>query len=226
MKSIIIEVFRELPYNILWKIDWDGKGVPNNVHIEKWLPQQDVLRKFLNFYKMIAKTFSILNLGHPHIKLFITQGGIQSMQEALFNKIPLIGIPFFGDQFSNVQKMIKRGYGLKLNRENITKENFRETILEVLTNPSYKEKAEEMGNLLQDEPTTSLERAIWWIEYVIRHKGAPLFKSNAVEMPLWKYCMLDIIGFVGIFLIVFIYCTFKLFKFIIRKVFSTKVKSE
>lgn len=48
VKSDILRVFSELPYNILWKIDWDAKDVPKNVRIEKWVPQQDILRMTFN----------------------------------------------------------------------------------------------------------------------------------------------------------------------------------
>lgn len=44
----IIETFAELPYQVLWKYESDNlNGVPSNVRIEKWLPQQDVLSKYL-----------------------------------------------------------------------------------------------------------------------------------------------------------------------------------
>lgn len=59
-----METFAELPYKILWKFEDDQlEGKPNNIKTNKWLPQQDLL-------------------GHPNIKLFITQGGLQSLEEA------------------------------------------------------------------------------------------------------------------------------------------------
>lgn len=45
-KEILISVFSELPYDILWKFEAeDLEGKPPNVRISKWLPQQDILRK-------------------------------------------------------------------------------------------------------------------------------------------------------------------------------------
>lgn len=43
---------------------------------------------------------------------------------------------------------------------------------------------------------TGLERAVWWIEYVIRHKGAHHLKNPALSMPWYQYYLLDIICFV------------------------------
>lgn len=45
-KKILLEVFKELPFTILWKYEDDKlEGLPGNVKIEKWVPQQDVLSK-------------------------------------------------------------------------------------------------------------------------------------------------------------------------------------
>lgn len=46
-KQIFLEVFAELPQKILWKYESDSlPGLPKNVKIAKWLPQQDILGKF------------------------------------------------------------------------------------------------------------------------------------------------------------------------------------
>lgn len=51
MKKTIMEAFSELPFKILWKFESDDlPGKPENVKIAKWLPQQDVLSKFVLYY--------------------------------------------------------------------------------------------------------------------------------------------------------------------------------
>ena len=42
-----------------------------------------------------------------------------------------------------------------------------------LENPKYKNKVKEISILTKDQPIDPLENAVWWTEYVIRHKGAP-----------------------------------------------------
>ena len=53
----------------------------------------------------------------------------------------------------------------------MTTENLFDIIQTVLTDPKYKRRAMEHGSLLLDDITNPLDRAIWWIEYALRHPG-------------------------------------------------------
>lgn len=88
---------------------------PENVLISKWLPQQDLL-------------------GHPNIKLFITQGGLQSFEEAVLNGVPLLALPFIADQFGNAMRIEKLGIGLYLDYNTLSKEILLSSILEIVGN--------------------------------------------------------------------------------------------
>lgn len=113
-RKTIMETFSELPYNVLWKFENDTlEGKPRNVRISKWLPQQDLLR-------------------HPNIKLFITQGGLQSLEEAVTRGIPLLVIPFMGDQFQNADRIERLGCGLQLNYKDLTKQSLKSSILTII----------------------------------------------------------------------------------------------
>lgn len=74
-------------------------------------------------------------VGHPNIKLFITQGGSQSTEEAISFHIPIVGMPFFADQQSNIRRLLHKGIGLAVDYKTIDKVQFKETILDVMNNP-------------------------------------------------------------------------------------------
>lgn len=57
---------------------------------------------------------------------------------------------------------------------------------------------EKLRELWLDHPMKSLDRAIWWIEYVIRHKGTKHLRSPTADISWIQYLLLDII-FVVIF---------------------------
>lgn len=52
--------------------------------------------------------------------------------------------------------------------------------------------------LTKDKPYDSLENAIWWIEFVMRHNGAPHLHFNGVDTAWYQQFDLDIIVFLTI----------------------------
>ncbi|KAJ8912888.1 hypothetical protein NQ315_011211 [Exocentrus adspersus] len=175
--SLLLEVFGKLPYNVVLKWENDTlPGKPNNVFISKWLPQLTVL-------------------DHPNTKLFIMQGGLQSSEEAILAKVPIIGFPTHSDQTVNVDTFVKYGVGIALDLDYLTPEQLKSAIHEIMTNKSYEINARTLAGLMYDQPVDGLKRAVWWIEYVIRHKGARHLRSPILDIPWWQYFMLDVIGF-------------------------------
>lgn len=78
-----------------------------------------------------------LFLGHANMKLFITQGGLQSLEEALFNHVPVLGMPFYGDQLNNLLHVESKELGLRLDYKTLNKETFKAAVLEIINNPKY-----------------------------------------------------------------------------------------
>lgn len=68
---------------------------------------------------------------HPKIKVFITQAGLQSVDEAIAAKVPLIGLPVFADQFYNAQQFQTFGIGHQLDVNAITEDVLHEAIVSV-----------------------------------------------------------------------------------------------
>ncbi|XP_026735421.1 UDP-glucuronosyltransferase 2B7-like [Trichoplusia ni] len=173
--QVLVKATSKLPYDVLWK--WNGDELPGrteNIRISKWLPQSDLLR-------------------HPKIKLFITQGGLQSTDEAITAGVPMIGVPLLGDQWFNVERYEYLKIGVRLDLDIITEENFIATVHKVIGDDSYKKNIIKLRGLLRDEVQTSLERAVWWTEYVLRHGGAKHLRSPAANISWWEYLELELV---------------------------------
>lgn len=59
--------------------------------------------------------------------------------------------------------------------------------------------------ILEDQPLKGLDKAMWWIEYVIRHKDISHLRSPAADMSFFEYFMVDVILFCSVVLLVSIY---------------------
>ncbi|XP_046972608.1 UDP-glucosyltransferase 2-like [Vanessa cardui] len=173
--QIFTKVFSELPYDVLWK--WDKDEIPGrskNVRISKWLPQSDLLK-------------------HPKVKLFITQGGLQSTDEALTAGVPLIGVPMLGDQWYNVEQYVIHNIGIKLNIETLTEDELKKAIETIVTNNSFRENVVKLRDTMRDQPLSPLERAVWWTEHVLRHKGAAHLHPPAAHIHWTEYYAMDLV---------------------------------
>lgn len=157
---------------IKWVPDKSIK-LPQNVKVGSWLPQNDIL-------------------AHPNVKLFITHGGLHSIEEAVYNEKPLIGIPFFADQLSNMKLVEKIGYGKLITFDELTEESFENAVEEVISNPAFKDKVTVQSQVFRDQPMKPLDRAIYWIEYVIRNDGAQYLKAESIGLNTAQYFLFDV----------------------------------
>nr|UAX26436.1 UDP-glucuronosyltransferase [Galleria mellonella] len=117
--QMLVNVFSRLPYDVIWK--WDKDELPGrseNIKISKWLPQSDLLR-------------------HPKVLLFITQGGLQSTDEAISAGVPLVGMPMLGDQWYNVEQYVRLGIGVRLDMEDLTEEKFHNAVETTINDKRY-----------------------------------------------------------------------------------------
>uniref|UniRef100_A0A1B6DQ16 UDP-glucuronosyltransferase n=1 Tax=Clastoptera arizonana TaxID=38151 RepID=A0A1B6DQ16_9HEMI len=205
-QETFINAFARFPNTrFIWKWESDKyfPGQPPNVKFIKWVPQQDLL-------------------AHPNIRGFITQGGIQSLQEAVMYSVPIIGMPMYIDQGFNVHKIVSVGAGVLLDLTEVTAETVYNSLNKIINEKSYKENMMKLSNLVKDEPQKPMEKAIWWIEYVIRNKGTP-FRNSSLDLYWYQYLMLDILCFFVCILVLIGLVIYKIIKTIKDLVF-TKVK--
>lgn len=191
-RDAILRVFAKLKQTVLWK--WEDETLPNqpkNVIVKAWWPQDDVL-------------------AHPNIRLFITHGGLLSTTEAMYHGVPVIGIPVFGDQYLNMGKAERTGYGLQLPYQEISEERLSKAINEILNNEKYKTVAGTISARYRDQPQNPLDLAVFWVEYVIRHRGAEHLKSAGQELGFLQYHGIDVLATIFGGPILFVYLMIKL----------------
>ena len=171
----IAAAFAELPQKVIWKHKGERPAsLGNNTLLVDWMPQNDLL-------------------GHAKTKLFVAHGGTNGVQEAIYHGVPILGLPLIFDQHDNLFKIKFRGASKILNIFTIDRESFRQGIEEVIHEPSYRTNMERLSRLSRDLPMKPLDYAIFWIEYVIRNKGAGHLRSESYSMPWYSYHSVDVI---------------------------------
>lgn len=74
----------------------------------------------------------------------------------------------------------------------LTKNDFKQAILEIIEDSKYKEKITEIGEY---RPMTGLEKDVWWREYVIRNCRAKYLKNAVADFSWYKFLLLDVLTF-------------------------------
>ncbi|EDL37970.1 UDP-glucuronosyltransferase 2B10 precursor [Mus musculus] len=175
--NVIAAGLAQIPQKVLWR--FEGKKpetLGSNTRLYKWIPQNDLL-------------------GHSKTRAFITHGGTNGIYEAIYHGIPVVGIPLFGDQYDNIVHLKAKGAAVRLDFLTMSSTDLHTALKTVTNDPSYKENAMRLSRIHHDQPVKPLDRAVFWIEFVMRHKGAKHLRVAAHDLSWVQYHSLDVLGF-------------------------------
>ncbi|XP_004681300.1 PREDICTED: UDP-glucuronosyltransferase 2A2 isoform X2 [Condylura cristata] len=175
--NLIASALAQIPQKVLWR--YKGKKPATlgaNTRLYDWIPQNDLL-------------------GHPKAKAFITHGGTNGIYEAIYHGVPMVGVPMFADQPDNIAHMKAKGAAVEVNINTMTSADLLNALRTVINVPSYKENAMRLSRIHHDQPVKPLDRAVFWIEFVMRHKGAKHLRPASHDLTWVQYHSLDVIGF-------------------------------
>jgi UDP:flavonoid glycosyltransferase YjiC (YdhE family) len=110
--------------------------VPGNVHVERFVPQDDVI---------------------PHAAAVLCHGGSGTVLGTLAAGVPLVVTPLFADQPHNAKRVTEIGVGVGLPARDVNVEALRAALSRVLGDPSFRDAAQDMAREIADLPP--VERA-------------------------------------------------------------------
>ncbi|KAL0043684.1 hypothetical protein WJX82_007403 [Trebouxia sp. C0006] len=152
-----------LPNPVLWKFNlkhlpvnmsMDSLNLGKNIMLTDWAPQNDVL-------------------GHPVVKAFLTQAGINSLHEAAYHGKPIVSVPLIVDQPANAAKGEYHGFGLTVDPSKLSPVNsnpLKTALTRILTEPSFTISAQKVQKRLINKPRQPAQLAADVIEQVLRNK--------------------------------------------------------
>uniref|UniRef100_A0A3B5PTX8 UDP-glucuronosyltransferase n=1 Tax=Xiphophorus maculatus TaxID=8083 RepID=A0A3B5PTX8_XIPMA len=205
----IAAAFAKLPQKVIWSFRGPKPStLGNNTLLTEWMPQKDLV-------------------GHPKVKLFVSQGGTNGVQEALCHGVPVVGFPLVYDQYDNLLRLQEKGGAKILTLRAVdTDDGFLKAMQEVLNEPSYRQNMQRLSRLHRDQPMKPIDTALFWIEYVIRHKGAAHLKAQSNRMPWYVYHSVDVVLFLTGAVMLTLLATVMFIRCLWKSVCRRKVKLE
>ncbi|CAI9559564.1 unnamed protein product, partial [Staurois parvus] len=151
----------KIEQKVIWRYErskWpQNVEIPPNVKIMDWLSQNDLL-------------------GHSKVRLLVTHGGMNSLMEAVYHGVPVLGIPLFGDQYENMVRIKAKQMGTFIPPKQLKAENFASTIKHVIENKSYKTSAMKLRTIRRSQPFPPDQQLLRWVEHTL---------SNLVEVVIF-----------------------------------------
>lgn len=92
-----------------------------------------------------------------------------------------------------MNKAVKSGYAISMKFQDITRDSLRHSLNELLYDPSYKAQVEKVSEIFKDRPLPAMETAMYWVDYIIRHKAANHNRSGGLDLKWYEFYLLDVI---------------------------------
>ena len=93
----LLNAFSRLPQRVILKLNDPIAHTPANVLVLPFLPQQEIL-------------------AHPKTILFVTHCGMHGVMEAIYHRVPMVGMPVFFDQGDVLVRMKEKGIAVGIDK--------------------------------------------------------------------------------------------------------------
>nr|XP_018905849.1 PREDICTED: UDP-glucuronosyltransferase 2B13-like [Bemisia tabaci]XP_018905858.1 PREDICTED: UDP-glucuronosyltransferase 2B13-like [Bemisia tabaci]XP_018905867.1 PREDICTED: UDP-glucuronosyltransferase 2B13-like [Bemisia tabaci] len=207
-QKAFMDAFARLPQRVLWKFEADSlPELPENVMISKWIPQNDVL-------------------AHPNVVLFMTHCGLLSVQESIYHGVPVIGIPLMIDQYINANQIVQKNLGLQIKYSDIKNADQIYQLIHTVTSDSgFKERMDITSENFRDQPIKPLDRAVYWVEYVLRHKSLDHLHPGNLQLSWYQLNLIDVMVFLVISVIITLTLINQLVKRLVKSTGKRKLRA-
>ncbi|BBD51505.1 ecdysteroid UDP-glucosyltransferase [Samia ricini nucleopolyhedrovirus] len=177
--QMLLDAFARLRgRTVLWKVDdavAEALVLPPNVVARKWFNQRGVLH-------------------HARVVAFITQGGLQSSDEALQARVPMVCLPMMGDQFHHARKLQQFGVARTLDATAVSAAQLALAVAGVIDDRAvYRARIDDLRAVLEfDNDVNPADKAVRFTERTIRFghdisRPARSLKTTAANMAYSDY---------------------------------------
>jgi len=131
-------------------------------------------------------------LAHPATALFVSHGGQASVFEAIYNEVPLLLLPLFGDQPRNAGVLRDKHLALTLDKASLTADDVRDKARELVRSPSvYSEARRTFGKLFRLRNQHAAASGANLLEEAL-HVGSKHLIAVDTTLPVWYLYNLDV----------------------------------
>ncbi|MBX4266649.1 macrolide family glycosyltransferase [Clostridium estertheticum] len=114
-------------------------GKDTDINIFSAIPSNFIVRNYVSQLEVLK-----------HTDVFITHGGMNSTNEALYYDVPLILIPQSVDQPAVANRVAELGAGIVIEKDKITPETLNQSVVKILSDNTFRINSEKLGRSLRE----------------------------------------------------------------------------
>lgn len=145
-------------------------------------------------------------------------GGQNSLLQAVYHAVPVLGIPLFGDQFDNLVRAETKGLGLSIKPRHITRDLLQTTVQHLIQDFRYtdgsldnsgdvctlktyfnnifcrfKSSALSLSRIHKSHPVPPGLRFTQWVQHILDSGGGAHLRPVSLTQPWYQRCLLDLV---------------------------------
>ncbi|XP_075168651.1 UDP-glucosyltransferase 2-like [Haematobia irritans] len=205
--EMILEVFGDYQQLVIWSNNfqtWTSLQIPSNVC----------------FYSNVSH-YALMS--HPKVQLIISHGEYLNIIESIYYGIPILSLPRYdGINEDYIDWIRKLGNGISLTWDTLNRKQLSLALNDLLLKDGYRQEAKHKSMLFQDQMNTPLERAIYWIEYVLKFNGASHLRNLGQNLTVWEFYNVDVFLMIALMIILFICFSYIILNLMLKIIVNVK----
>lgn len=143
-------------------------------------------------------------LAHSKVMLHISDGGQRNVEDSIHHAVPIFGISYSSSLDHYLYQVEKFECGTMSLIDFDSTGAIEDKLTEAMNSKKLKSNMMRLRGIVKDQPiSNSVDRAVWWIEYTVRHAGTKHLRNQHKTLSWFNYLMLDVMltvlfGFVSV----------------------------
>lgn len=82
-----------------------------------------------------VNNYLCVNIVHPKVKLFVSDGGVDGLYEAIDAGVPVLGFPLSAGQTRNIDSLVNAGMAISMDLMSVSNDTLLKNILHLINDP-------------------------------------------------------------------------------------------
>ncbi|XP_030372786.1 UDP-glucuronosyltransferase 1-9 [Scaptodrosophila lebanonensis] len=204
-----IELFPEMARTAIIDVvaSYRNYGIIWNLHNEE-LKNTIPVEKMTNLHIVQVEPQAQQDiLAYSNVKAFITHGDSFSLQEAIYNAIPVVVFPMLHDEINNAQRVKERSLGITIAVKSFSYNSFSLALKRVLFDDHFSDAVHQAKLSFRNRAMSPVEEAVWHAEKLMTEPQIydALSSPEAHSQNYFVRHSLDVLALPALFILLFIF---------------------